>query len=256
MTACEEFREVAPDLALGLLTGADRAAALAHAATCAECRRYLAGMVQVADELLLLAPSVEPAIGFESRVMTRLAASGAFSAGAATEGRPASPAPAALSQTIPIGLGKRRRWLRPMTVAAAILVVLAAVTGLAMGRHQGRTAALGSEAHAANQLAARTAVVWSDGGKSSCQLVAFPPSGGQPARLVIHLNEPSDVADTYQVYAVPTNNGPEVLIGTVTVTDAEGTLTAVIPTSAGRVDAVRVVDASQRTKYWATFAPV
>ena len=76
---CDEFRDTAPDLALGLLSGDERGAAISHVVTCASCRRHLDGLVQVADDLLLLAPSVEPEIGFESRVMARLAAGGAFS---------------------------------------------------------------------------------------------------------------------------------------------------------------------------------
>ena len=71
MTAsdCDQFRDIAPDLALGLLAGHERGAALNHVVACARCRHQLEGLVQVADDLLLLAPSVEPEIGFESRVI-------------------------------------------------------------------------------------------------------------------------------------------------------------------------------------------
>lgn len=73
MTAwqCEELRAVAADLALDELTGAERAAALGHVSECADCRAAVADLAAVADSLLLLAPTVEPPAGFESRVLAR-----------------------------------------------------------------------------------------------------------------------------------------------------------------------------------------
>ena len=71
---CGEFHERASELALGLLAGDERGAALDHLEQCAHCRAHLDGLVQVADNLLLLAPPVEPDIGFESRVTARLIA--------------------------------------------------------------------------------------------------------------------------------------------------------------------------------------
>jgi hypothetical protein len=65
---CERVREVAPQLALGITDGEDRAWALDHLADCAGCRARLERLTVVADELLLLAPPVEPPPGFEERV--------------------------------------------------------------------------------------------------------------------------------------------------------------------------------------------
>jgi len=69
---CDEVRAVAADLALDELTGAERAAALAHLSQCPECRTEVAELAAVADAVLLAAPSVEPPAGFESRVLARL----------------------------------------------------------------------------------------------------------------------------------------------------------------------------------------
>jgi hypothetical protein len=66
---CEEMRELAPEIALGVLDGEQRAEALRHLATCADCRREVEQLSQVADELLMLAPVQEPPAGFESRVV-------------------------------------------------------------------------------------------------------------------------------------------------------------------------------------------
>jgi hypothetical protein len=69
---CEQTRALAPELALGIADGAERAAALEHLAGCAECRRAVAELSDVCDELLLGAPEHEPPVGFESRVLARL----------------------------------------------------------------------------------------------------------------------------------------------------------------------------------------
>jgi hypothetical protein len=69
---CDEIRELAPDVALGIADGEERAEALDHLSTCADCRRLVEELSQVADELLMLAPVQEPPTGFESRVVQSL----------------------------------------------------------------------------------------------------------------------------------------------------------------------------------------
>jgi hypothetical protein len=65
----QEFRDLAPELALGTVEGEERGRALQHLADCPDCRRYMEGLSEVADELLLLAPHREPPVGFESKVL-------------------------------------------------------------------------------------------------------------------------------------------------------------------------------------------
>jgi hypothetical protein len=69
---CREIRELAPELALGIVSGEERARALEHVAGCPQCRELLRGLSDVADGLLSLVPSHEPPVGFESRVNERL----------------------------------------------------------------------------------------------------------------------------------------------------------------------------------------
>jgi Putative zinc-finger len=69
---CEDVRRLAAELALGISTGEERARALAHLASCPDCRHYVAEMSAVADEILLIAPAEEPPGGFEGRVLARL----------------------------------------------------------------------------------------------------------------------------------------------------------------------------------------
>lgn len=66
---CEETLAIAPELALGMATGEERARALEHIARCEACRERVAELSAVADDLLLLVPPQEPPAGFESRVL-------------------------------------------------------------------------------------------------------------------------------------------------------------------------------------------
>jgi hypothetical protein len=69
---CAETRELAAELSLGVADGEERARALEHLAECPECRRVVGEYSQLGDELLLLAPSREVPVGFESRALAPL----------------------------------------------------------------------------------------------------------------------------------------------------------------------------------------
>ncbi len=69
---CHEFSDVAAELALGVLTGRERAQALAHLDHCASCREEVRQLTATGEGLLGLLPNVEPPAGFEARVMDRL----------------------------------------------------------------------------------------------------------------------------------------------------------------------------------------
>jgi hypothetical protein len=68
MRDCAFFREVAAELALGILTGPDRSAALAHMDRCARCQAEVASLAEAADRLLGLVPARGAPDGFEGRV--------------------------------------------------------------------------------------------------------------------------------------------------------------------------------------------
>lgn len=104
---CTQLEELAPELALGLTSGPERASALAHLPDCLPCRRRVEELSKVVDDLLLAGPTVEPPVGFETVVMNRLVAA-----------QPGS---------VPLAERRRRlpglnRWL---LAAATVLVTLA-----------------------------------------------------------------------------------------------------------------------------------
>jgi anti-sigma-K factor RskA len=69
---CAEFADAAAELALGVLTGRERAQALAHLDRCEACRENVRQLAVTGEELVGLLPAVEPPAGFETRVMERL----------------------------------------------------------------------------------------------------------------------------------------------------------------------------------------
>jgi Putative zinc-finger len=114
---CAHVREIAPDLALGLLTGEERAAALEHLEGCQACRAEVASLAGVADDVLLTAPEITPPAGFDGRVLARLAA-------ARSAGSPHRRAGAAHMQ--PRQHRRRRVVVGAALAAAAAAVVLVA----------------------------------------------------------------------------------------------------------------------------------
>jgi hypothetical protein len=101
--SCEDFGEVAAEFSLGVLTGRERAQAIAHLDECEGCREHVRQLSLTSEEMLGLLPVREPPEGFESRVMDRL--------GAATK-------------------RKRPNWTRRMlTMAAVALAVVACGIG-------------------------------------------------------------------------------------------------------------------------------
>jgi hypothetical protein len=82
--SCDEFAQMAAELALGVLTGRERAAALAHLDTCESCRELVRELTMTGEELLALLPSREPPAGFETRVLESIG----LSASAAGQHRP------------------------------------------------------------------------------------------------------------------------------------------------------------------------
>ncbi|HEX4218341.1 MAG TPA: hypothetical protein VHZ02_08235 [Acidimicrobiales bacterium] len=171
-----------PDLAIGVLDGRERAVVLDHVADCASCTAELEQLTAVVDSLVHLAAEVEPPVGFETRVLSRLqvpaavpdtpavsavppvSAAPTVSAVSPVSAAPTVPATASTASISPIPRG----WRRSLLVSAA-----AAVVALAFG--------IGWVVHSAGRSPVVTATGSPKGYVAEAALVA---PGGQPAGTV------------------------------------------------------------------------
>lgn len=133
---CATLRDAASELALDMLSGEERAAALAHLETCASCRWEVTLLTDAVEQLLVLAPAVEPSAGFEQRVLARLEAL------AASEASP---------PTSPRGRPRRPTARRVLAIAAMMVAIVAAGVIITARSDD-------------NEVAARTADMWSRSG--------------------------------------------------------------------------------------------
>jgi hypothetical protein len=69
---CGQHRTELSELALGVLTGRDRARTLAHLETCSRCAEELEQLSRAADAVVQAAPEAEPPMGFEVRLFERM----------------------------------------------------------------------------------------------------------------------------------------------------------------------------------------
>ena len=123
--SCDEFAAAAAELALGVLTGRERAAALAHLDGCESCRELVRELTMTGEELLALLPSREPPPGFETRVLERIGLPAAAGHGRPSPRRPANRrADRRADRRANRPPGRPRDRMRTIVSAAAVLLAL------------------------------------------------------------------------------------------------------------------------------------
>ena len=225
---CEQVRELAPELALGIAEAKERDAALRHLTGCSGCRQLVAELSSVGDELLRLAPAKEPPVGFESRVLARL-----------TE-------PPRRRRLRP--LAPPRRWV---AVAAAVVLAAALAGGSVFQATAGdRRLADGYQAvlrqgqgsfFAAAPLRGsqgRAGTVFGYQGRPSWVMVTLQPSLGEERRL--------------RVQAL-TRDGRYLPLGDAVLGGATGAWGGQLPVDLSAVHELRFVGSDRRTAFTATF---
>jgi hypothetical protein len=224
---CREIRDLLPELGLDVLTGEERARALHHVARCAACRGHLSELREVADDLLLLAPSREPPAGFESRVLEEVG------------GR---------------GLSARRsRWRWLLAAAAAVLLAAA-------GSAAGVYLATGE----VRELAAhyRDALEQADGryfGGIALHDERRERVGtvfgyeGSPSWILVVLEVPEE-SGRYEVVLV-TREREQVPVGSLELTDGNGSWGRAIPVSLRNVARVQLVSEEGESEFQADIPP-
>jgi hypothetical protein len=127
-SSCDEYTANLAELALGILTGRERSATLAHVDSCPRCAEELEQLAHAADAVVMVAPELEPPMGFEVRLFNRM---GLNEAELVTEPAPGRAAP--VRPLAPV------RWIssRPRWVMAAAAAVIALAIGLSIGWNTG-----------------------------------------------------------------------------------------------------------------------
>lgn len=219
MTDHEAVQESAAELALGLLSGPERAEALAHLESCATCRTTVEELSDVADRLLLLAPETEPPAGFETAVLAR--AEGASH--------------------------PRRRPRRAVLVAAAVALVVGAIGGALVMRDQVGTDLDREYVAALEELDGRAlaAATIEDGGRRVGQLFLYQ---GAVSWLFATVDDPGTAGEL--TIELRFEDGRRIRVAGLHVVDGRGSLGATVAGLRLRdLDGVAVVDGTGATRY-------
>jgi hypothetical protein len=162
MTAleCADVCEQAPELALDVLSGPDRAAALEHVSECADCRAIVAEFTEAVDVVPFLAAEAEPPAGFQDRVVRQMTAPPRRS----------------------------RRWWPAVLAAAAVMVAVVVGTAALFVNSQDGSTSVASAGRAPLVAGnARSAVMIGDGNEAVGRLFV---TSRDPALMMVSVDYP------------------------------------------------------------------
>ncbi len=218
VTNCDPARMA--ELSLGTLEGRERAEALAHLDVCSDCRRELAAYTEVVDRLVAATPEVEPPVGFESRVMARVAAD-----------RPSRHHRRSLL-AMPVAADRPGRHNRRSLVAMPVAAAIAAA--VALGGY-----AVGHQAESGGDHPVETALV--SGHRHVGEVLSY---SGNPGIIYMQVDQaPADGPVTCQVREA---DGRTVVVGSFTLTEGRGSWGAKLPATPSPIVSAQVVDTFHR----------
>lgn len=214
---CAQVRELAPELALGVLSGSERAEVLLHASQCTRCQALIAELGEAADALPSLAPEIEPPSGFEARVLGTL-------------------------------LGSRRKSTRRWGVALALTAAAAAVISIVAV--QWVDAGSGQATPSAPIAAVRSVAMVGDHGMRVGRVYA---SAGKPTAIVVTVDY-WVATGTYRVELQPAGGAVQRL-GTIRIDDGRGSWGGAAHLATSGSTRVALVDTHGTTVCHATLSP-
>ncbi|MER6085712.1 zf-HC2 domain-containing protein [Streptomyces sp. NPDC001833] len=221
---CEKLREVGAELALGVLPGRERAAAVAHLDACADCREYVRQLTGIGDRLVGLLPESDPPPGFGTRVARSLAEQAAGAEGA-------RPARAAQGRR-----GRLRRLRLRLAAVAATAAVAVGFAGWAIG------SAVEGAVTASSPATESEPVLVGD---------MIPAGGGEPVgEVYAHPGSPAWMFVSVALTATPLNgrvtcllaraDGTTTRIGDFPVRDGRGNWGVAVPVDLTRYSAAHL----------------
>ncbi len=229
---CEHLREVGAELALGVLSGKERAEAVAHLDHCADCREYVEQLTLVGDRLLGLLPGSEPPVGFETRVARRL-----------------SPAPASHDgrvRTRWLGLppeGFQRRARLRIAAAVAALALAFGFGGWAVGTAiEARQDAPVRPAEAGAGLLHADLTGAGPGRESSGEIYAHPGSPGW-VYMSVDLDEAGGASQEKIICLLERKDGTTVRVGAFQLREGYGYWGAPAPVDPSTLSGARLTSA-------------
>jgi Putative zinc-finger len=227
---CREFSDVAAELALGVLTGRERAQALAHLDHCASCREQVRQLTATGEGLLGLLPSVEPPAGFEARVMDRLGLAAPAPSPASKPGRISRMSLLGRKAAGQDGTGQFRpagRTRRMLALAAVALAVVAAGLG-GWGLRSGTSAPAGIPLSSATLLSASH--------QAAGKIFLYE---GSSRWLYMSVNMPSGNGTV--ICEVESGDGHITTVGSFQLTDGRGYWGSPVPPTQGSLTGARLV---------------
>jgi hypothetical protein len=209
---CEEYGDELAELALGVLTGRERARVLSHVESCSRCAEELEILSRTADSVVQAAPEMEPPLGFEVRLFERMGVT---------------------------DVAPRRRRLRPSRWVPAVVGVAAAalVLGLVLGlTSSSPTPTVTSQPHSADRVVTAALV---EHGKTVGHVMAV---GGAKPWISMMMSD-SSAHGTINCVVV-TDNGVTHHVGTFVADEGYGAWIAPLHVKLATVRAAEVVSPS------------
>ncbi|GHI09029.1 hypothetical protein AQI88_12310 [Streptomyces cellostaticus] len=229
---CEKLREIGAELALGVLPGRERAAAVAHLDRCADCREHVEQLTLVGDRLIGLLPDGEPPVGFETRVARRLAQDAA-----AHERRPNARASGLAHQGL---RGRARRARLRIAALASALAIAFGFAGWAIGTAVQEVTASPPAAVESEPMLVGDMTSAGDGGQPVGEVYAHPGTPGW-VFMAVALAGPGTPYSGKVTCLLEHSDGTTVRVGAFHLRDGHGDWGASTAVDPAAVSGARIV---------------